>query len=511
MNQPSTQIWLYNNIPFDLNYKNVVDFSKSNRQAYFNGRLANCYQNILYIEKNGSVIVPLNIGDLKNVNYVKYNNNNGEGDIYAFVANKKYINQGATRLDLKTDIWQTNLNNYVLKDSFVVREHTVTDEIGENVIPEPITCDRIITHSKKNLFGGTYKTLIVLSKPLKEDEGLTTNIYNKPACNYYVVNSNDLTYFLMVLDYRGLADTVIGCYYLIIRAGYNLSNDYQLQLIDGGDTKTITYNRILSVHTITDTEHHPINNDLNGYIPKNKKMFTYPYNYMSITDGETEQIYKYEYFKNINNITFRRETIIDSSPSYFIAPQQYMGEALNENEYFIYNKIVMPPTNSDSYKNYIAENRNSMALGLISSIGSTALGVATGNPLALVGGVGGLATTMARHIDSKNTPEKQKQRMSDMTPLAVGVHISLIQKCLSKEQAKIIDDYFTKFGYATNEIKIPNLTSRPYFNYVETRDANIYGVPYEDLTEFEQIFNKGVTIWHDANNYLNYTVENGVD
>ena len=53
------------NIPFDLDYKNVVDFSNGNRQAYFEGKLANYYQNILYIEKNGSVIVPLNIGYLK--------------------------------------------------------------------------------------------------------------------------------------------------------------------------------------------------------------------------------------------------------------------------------------------------------------------------------------------------------------------------------------------------------------------------------------------------------------
>lgn len=511
MIEPSTQIWLYNNIPFDLDYKNVVDFSTGNRQAYFNGKLANYYQNTLYIEKNGSVSIPLNVGELKNVNYVRYNNNNGEGDIYAFIISKKFVNQGSTRLELKTDIWQTNLNNYVLKDSFVVREHSATDEIGDNVIPEPITGDRVISHNKKILFSGAYKTLVVLSKPLKEDEDLTTNIYNKPACNYYVVDSNDLTYFLMALDYRGLADTVIGCYYLIIKTGYNLSNDFQLHVSENGSTKTITYNRILSVHTLTDTEHHPINNDLDGYTPKNKKMFTYPYNYMIITDGETEQIYRYECFKNIDNITFRRETVIDSSPSYFIAPQQYNGEVVNENEYFIYNKIAMPPTNSDSYKNYIAENRNSMALGLITSIGSTALGVATGNPLALVGGVGGLATTMARHIDNENAVEKQRQRMSDMTPLAVGIHINLIQKCLSSEQAKMVDDYFTKFGYATNEIKIPNLNSRPIFNYIEILEPNIYNVPYEDVTEFKQIFNTGVTIWHNGNNYLNYSLENGVD
>lgn len=510
MFEPSTQLYLYNNIPFDMEYKNIVDFSTGDRQAYFNGKLANYYQNILHVEKNGSVVVPLNVGELKNVNYVRYNNNNGEGDIYAFIINKKFINQGATRLDLKVDTWQTNLNNYVLKDSFVVREHSTSDEIGENVLPEPITGNRLIAHSKKNLFSGTYKTLVVLSKPLKNDEHLTTNIYNKPACNYYVVDKNSLTYFLMGIDSMGLADTVIGCYYLIIKTGYNLSDDFEMQVVDNDDVESVTYNRILSVHTLTDTEHHAINNDLDGYTPKNKKMFTYPYNYMSITDGETEQIYRYEYFKNIDNITFRRETIIDSSPSYFIAPQQYNGEVVNENECFIYNKIVMPPTNSDSYMNYIAENRNSITLGLITSMGATALGVATGNPMALVGGVGGLATTVANHVDKENVVEKQKQRMSDMTPLAVNMGISLIQKCLSSEQARMVDEYFTKFGYKTMLSKQPNLSSRPIFNYVELLEPNIYNVPYEDLTEFKNIFS-GVTIWHNGNNYLNYSLENGVD
>ena len=42
-------MYLYNNIPFDLDYKNVVDFSNGNRQAYFNSKLAS--YSILYIER----------------------------------------------------------------------------------------------------------------------------------------------------------------------------------------------------------------------------------------------------------------------------------------------------------------------------------------------------------------------------------------------------------------------------------------------------------------------------
>ena len=119
---------------------------------------------------------------------------------------------------------------------------------------------------------------------------------------------------------------------------------------------------------------------------------------------------------------------------------------------------------------------------------------------------------MGRMVDMANQPDTIKGNVSGyMSYTTNNQMFKIYRKYLSLSDAIIIDNFFTKFGYKVNELKTPNLTSRPYFNYIETRDVNIYGVPYEDLTEFEQIFNTGVTIWHNANNYLNYSLENGVD
>jgi len=70
----------------------------------------------------------------------------------------------------------------------------------------------------------------------------------------------------------------------------------------------------------------------------------------------------------------------------------------------------------------------------------------------------------------------------------------------------MLEDYFYYFGYATNRQKLPNLSSRIWFNYVQCTPYFSDGV-YSALAPFlEDISNKlqaGVTIFHEVN-------ENGI-
>ena len=67
------------------------------------------------------------------------------------------------------------------------------------------------------------------------------------------------------------------------------------------------------------------------------------------------------------------------------------------------------------------------------------------------------------------------------------------------------------FGYKTNLVKMPNLTGRQNWNYVKTIDANIIGnIPQNDIELLKSIFNSGVTIWHNPNNFLDYTKSNNI-
>ena len=84
---------------------------------------------------------------------------------------------------------------------------------------------------------------------------------------------------------------------------------------------------------------------------------------------------------------------------------------------------------------------------------------------------------------------------------------------IKNEYAQRLDTYFDMYGYQTNKLKIPNLSNRPNWNYVKTLGANIIqgvgkNVPQEDLQEYKNLFNDGVTIWHNPATFLDYSQNN---
>ena len=86
-------------------------------------------------------------------------------------------------------------------------------------------------------------------------------------------------------------------------------------------------------------------------------------------------------------------------------------------------------------------------------------------------------------------------------------------KCMSikYEYAKIIDDYFSMYGYKVNELKLPNVTGRRNWNYVKTIGCYIEAdIPQEDLQSIKQMFDNGVTLWHNTNTFADYTQNNDI-
>lgn len=64
---------------------------------------------------------------------------------------------------------------------------------------------------------------------------------------------------------------------------------------------------------------------------------------------------------------------------------------------------------------------------------------------------------------------------------------------------KCIDDYFSRFGYRTNRFKLPNVHTRPKWNFVKTAGANIRGpFPKSAQEAIVKTMDNGVTFWHLA-------------
>lgn len=81
------------------------------------------------------------------------------------------------------------------------------------------------------------------------------------------------------------------------------------------------------------------------------------------------------------------------------------------------------------------------------------------------------------------------------------------------EYLKIIDDYFTRFGYAIKSFEMPNITGRKYWNYVEigANEEIGYGeVPSKFMETINNSCRRGVTIWHNHANIGNYALNNTI-
>jgi hypothetical protein len=82
-----------------------------------------------------------------------------------------------------------------------------------------------------------------------------------------------------------------------------------------------------------------------------------------------------------------------------------------------------------------------------------------------------------------------------------------------KEYLEKIDNYFSRFGYKIIDTKIPNITGRTNWNYVEIGSSEEIGhgdVPSNYLDEINSAFRRGVTIWHNHSNIGNYNLSNPI-
>lgn len=77
---------------------------------------------------------------------------------------------------------------------------------------------------------------------------------------------------------------------------------------------------------------------------------------------------------------------------------------------------------------------------------------------------------------------------------------------IKPEYAKKIDGLFYMYGYCVNEMKSIDINTRKKFNYIKTIGMNIKGdtVPQIYIQDIKDMFNTGVSFWHDPNTFLEY-------
>lgn len=283
--------------------------------------------------------------------------------------------------------------------------------------------------------------------------------------------------------------------------------------------------------------------NLDGYTPRNQKLRSYPYMYLGFNPPNgSSNIYRYEDFENGTPI-FKMYSEINQNPLVCFIPQNYRGNTTNTQDMATMQGYPTLGWISDTFNTWLAQNSEIISLqskqeaynyeidalkggmGMLGDMGS----MLSGNPSSMVGGFTGyidksielmrldknhefyVKNQMAQVEKQSLLPNNAQNSGSNATLLGYELMDNNIftRYTIKREFAERIDKYFDMYGYTINELKNININSRPNWNYIKTQGANILGnIPQYDLQTIKEMFDNGITFWHNPDTFLDYSQNN---
>lgn len=502
--KPRSLIWLCN-VPFNNNYKNVLTFNERTAQLnYFNDKAKIKLSKYTYVRKDNSIVVEAPFEEVNKLNYIVFSNNvkiDDSGYTFGFIISAEYVSENSTRIFYDTDVFQTYQFNIVYQKSFVEREHVSSDDIGLHTIPENLELGEYVINSHlRDTRNRTYKAILMSSITIGEYIPALAGVYNGIPCGYKYYGFSDITSddnnslknVLQGMVDAGKQDAILS---LFIAPSW-LATD---SLIIPNSNAPIEYDLGIS----------PIRS-LNGYTPRNKKLLTYPYCYVLASNNQgNDAVLKQELWNlnSSNEMVLRVKGVLCAGCSIRAIPVNYNGDDISNINGINLGKFPQIGFACDPYINWLTEN----GLNIINNVG-TAFGQGiTGN---IGGAIGTIAGTMYSNMLGERIPP-QIVGNTNSGDLMTGMGENCFhayRMTIKQEYAKIIDSYFDMFGYKVNELKEPDIMSRPNWNYLKTINCNFTGIdiPEKDMETIKSIFDNGVTLWHHANTMYNYDADNSI-
>ena len=149
---------LLKGVPLDNTYTDTIYFgSVSAQRSHFQSYTSKVFLQQSYQRVNKNTLrVQVKADDIYDYNYLIFQNASyGNRWFYAFINKVNYVNDSASEIEYELDVMQTWMFDYILEPSFVVREHSQTDNIGEHIAVEPVEIGTPIATdiTDKGLFG----------------------------------------------------------------------------------------------------------------------------------------------------------------------------------------------------------------------------------------------------------------------------------------------------------------------------------------------------------------------
>lgn len=531
-----TIIKVCKDVPLDSTYSDTIKFTSEGAQSgFFSGKakytFPNCsYQRVSNMIRGGgftpriaySTRVDRVADDLYDCNYVMFQNSAyGTKWFYGFIREVNYINPECTEIIYEIDYFQTYLFDFEILPSMVLREHVKMDGLYQHLEPEPFgEMDMIVSDKySRELSEGTYIVVGVNATP--DDNTVAGTMYDGVYSGVEIhefTSAGAATSFIRSYDNKAKS-AAIQCVYMSPWS------------VNGSTTAGVNLR---------------LPSDLSGYVPRNKKLLSYPFIKLAVSNrqGETKDFY-YEYFSKFSANSYPQPV----APIFLfyikggLTPAAYCyTENYRNNPEESWDNIVsvggFPSCiwSSNAYMNWESGQFEARALqiGVNTIIGM--LSNSAGAAAAFMSGHGGGQNDVNRlSANAGNNFDTVASGASQLINLGIEAHyrkkcpalshgtihdvalnfsqqkvgFDIYSMSITPEMAASIDDFFDMFGYAVNRIKVPETEGRNAWNYVQTQHIIIKGsMPVQAMDLIKTCFNRGIRLWHNGDWVGDYSKPN---
>lgn len=548
---PNSEVFILKNVPLEPSFDHTIWFDSPEQQAtaFTTYALAFYFDKVSYQRyPRPYITLDKTADELFDCNYMMFRNTAyGTKWFYAFITQVEYISNTTSRIYYSIDPMQTYLFDVNVGQCFVEREHAMTDAIGDNLNPESFELGEYVYDADyfPNIFLKTNYVICILAtwkatyknnQWVIEDAttggvgGVDSGIYTgltKNLCEYDLANpkacAQQANAIIEAATKANKADGIVSItMYPKFFMNWSITGDLATGLVP--DT-------VDSIPAFTGT--------FDGYKPKNNKLYTAPFCgvYVDNLQGNAAN-YAYEYF-TARKPMFNIVGAVNGNLECASIPINYKGLPTNFQESLLMGGFPQCAWNVDTFKAWIAQNKYAIAAGVATTTIDTVKQVAlAATGVGMAGEVAGMSAAMtgagsAQTIQAVGQYANAYQNMQNVSYNAQGdvlnKTINLVAQVktastqpnhargqqsssvfcamgyqgfhympyrIQGQFARIIDDFFSMYGYKTNRLKVPNRNGRKAWNYVKTCGCTLTGSAPADVTAaLVQIYDRGITFW----------------
>lgn len=540
----ANELMICADVPLDASQVRQLSFADKNEQYnYFRSKAIRVFTDFKYIREHRGVKVQVNAEEIGNACYLCFKNQASGKWYYAFVTQVIYINPETSLLNFEIDVYQTFLFDMVIRDCDISREHVANDDFKTNTVQEPVDVgDYVIAHEEVQVLGdldSNYPFIILSAIDLLSDPGTLEEpkvtaaqggVYGglPSAVRAYLVEpsqweTSSITAIMEALSrYPWVSQSILAIYAL---PSFGFSGTVTVRQSAMG----------FNIGVISDSSS-PFRSGAGGALIgwqskfpsyKNKKMYNSQFSFIEcLLPNGNRFVLKPEFIKDSAPVVMLVSTLIPAPNFYFYTPDYCGAEEdflLNANNisgfpcFPVQNNTYPLQTAQAEATNTLVHSQNRSNI-FWDTVGNVVQSVFTGDPLNV------LSTGIDAYKNVRSelqSSERDRQRIGQMQTnvsltgaSGVGLATFIASKKLEilyrwwtvkAEFAEKIEQFFDVYGYKVSRFGVPDLNSRPRYNYIKCNNVNIYGnIPNEFLQPLRNMFINGFTLWHDKNNVGTY-------